>query len=112
MISERILSKTVSTLGGRYLKLDPRDDVELSSPQAGKHYLLYMHVPFCESLCPYCSFNRFPFARERAIRICPGGRFLLDHTYRHGTRRQRSRPARERRCYVRMRLRVDRCAEQ
>jgi coproporphyrinogen III oxidase-like Fe-S oxidoreductase len=25
-----------------------------------------VHVPFCERLCPYCSFNRFPFDEARA----------------------------------------------
>lgn len=23
--------------------------------------LMYIHIPFCEKLCPYCSFNRFAF---------------------------------------------------
>ena len=44
---------------------------------------------------------------KRAVDVFAGGGDLLDHTYRHGTRRLCSRPARERRCYVRMRLRVD-----
>ena len=24
-------------------------------------YLLYIHIPFCESLCPYCSFHRYVY---------------------------------------------------
>ena len=33
----------------------------------GRKYMLYAHVPFCERLCPYCSFNRFPYDEARAI---------------------------------------------
>ncbi|MEI7590737.1 MAG: radical SAM protein, partial [Deltaproteobacteria bacterium] len=29
-----------------------------------KERLLYLHVPFCEQLCPYCSFNRIVFDEQ------------------------------------------------
>ena len=33
--------------------------------ETGNHNrLLYLHIPFCESLCPYCSFNRVVFDRD------------------------------------------------
>ena len=67
MIAERMLSSVVQLLGNKYFKLDPSDEVTLPGPKPGHQYMLYMHVPFCEVLCPYCSFNRFTFSKERAV---------------------------------------------
>ena len=42
---------------------------ELSVPEAPagqQRCLLYVHIPFCESLCPYCSFHRFVFDEQLA----------------------------------------------
>jgi len=52
--------------GDQYLHLRPYDAPRLPQPVEGREYLLYAHVPFCTRLCPYCSFNRFPFDEERA----------------------------------------------
>lgn len=36
-------------------------------PAVARPLQLYMHIPFCESLCPFCSFHRVQFREEKAV---------------------------------------------
>jgi menaquinone C8-methyltransferase len=67
MLSERVLSAVMRQAGDRYLQLENYTERRLPGPRAGREYLLYVHVPFCTRLCPYCSFNRFPFEENRTV---------------------------------------------
>lgn len=66
MISERILTKFLKNVVKRNLVLEKKPVVRFPLPKADHPYLLYVHIPFCESLCPYCSFNRFIFDESAA----------------------------------------------
>jgi menaquinone C8-methyltransferase len=66
LLSGNVLTPYLKQMTKRYLRLKPAGVNMLPGPQEGKGYTLYLHVPFCESLCPYCSFNRFLHDEDKA----------------------------------------------
>lgn len=42
------------------------EELHSSIPNTFRPSLLYIHVPFCESLCPYCSFHRCKYQENLA----------------------------------------------
>ena len=51
------------------MQLEPLPaDRSLPPPDPARRYLLYVHVPFCPALCPFCSFHRVVLRDDKAQR--------------------------------------------
>jgi coproporphyrinogen III oxidase-like Fe-S oxidoreductase len=68
MLVEHLLGKYMRSACRRHLTLQQDHPQMPASPHNDTPCLLYIHIPFCEELCPYCSFNRIEFEPELASR--------------------------------------------
>ncbi len=51
---------------GKFLKLDKDFDLKKIKPEKVSKATLYVHIPFCKNLCPYCSFTRYEYDEKKA----------------------------------------------
>jgi menaquinone C8-methyltransferase len=64
-----ILSYITRREGRKFLRLsEPVDDSFISSSmlREGQPAALYVHIPFCRTLCPFCCFNRYLYKEDKA----------------------------------------------
>jgi len=66
-VLDNLIGRYVRHLNQRLMAFDgSTGEISLPSPDPDKHYLLYLHIPFCVVLCPFCSFHRVEFQEDRA----------------------------------------------
>ena len=58
---DRIITGVAKQAFSQAIRFEEGVGASLPREEDGRGRLLYLHIPFCESLCPYCSFNRIVF---------------------------------------------------
>jgi coproporphyrinogen III oxidase-like Fe-S oxidoreductase len=88
MIPE-LVSFVTRSEGRKFLRLQPTiDDSVIDGERlgGGDGISLYVHIPFCRSLCPFCCFNRYLFREDLARRYFIDLRQELEMYIRRGFR--------------------------
>jgi coproporphyrinogen III oxidase-like Fe-S oxidoreductase len=58
MLIEALLTRYLRYTNKNNMRFEITPNIALPMPRRGRKYLLYVHIPFCEALCPFCSFHR------------------------------------------------------
>lgn len=63
MLLDRLLTAYARTETERQFRFGDEEAAGMPYPRPlpGHSYLLYLHIPFCEALCPFCPFHRVLF---------------------------------------------------
>lgn len=66
MLIPYLLAKYVDRYTARLLRTPTAADNSGGAPQIPRADILYVHVPFCRELCPFCSFHRVKYSEDVA----------------------------------------------
>ncbi len=66
---QSLLTPLLRRMTRRYMSFETAPVTNaLPEPTPGRVYLLYLHIPFCDVLCPFCPFHRVEYQPERTRR--------------------------------------------
>lgn len=82
MMAAELLTAVMRHIGR--FDLDPYPAPQLPPSIQSSSLTLYLHVPFCAQLCPYCSFNRYVYSEAEAHAYFAGLRREIDMAARIG----------------------------
>ncbi len=87
MIVEEAMTAILRRMGKRYTRFEHLDHaVAPPAPDPDCTYMLYLHVPFCQVLCPFCSFHRVEFREDKATRYFKALRREIELCHQAGYR--------------------------
>lgn len=86
MLKSTLLTAIFKLFSSNYFTLDKNLNIIPPENTTKRKHILYMHIPFCKVLCPYCSFNRYTYEPALAKKYFSALRKELKMYHDHGYR--------------------------